>query len=271
MGTLRVTILGCGSSGGVPRADGNWGACDPTEPKNRRTRCGLLLQRWRGAPGAEGEATSILIDTAPDLREQMNAARVRHVDAVVFTHDHADQTHGLDDVRAFVLTQRRRMPVYMDAPTRKTLTQRFGYCFFGEGGYPPILEDAGDLRPGEEVKIDGPGGRVALLPLVQDHGIGVSLGFRFGAGAYSNDLVDMPPDSFAALHGVETWIVDALRYTPHPTHAHLARALGWIERLKPARAILTNMHIDLDYQTLRRELPPGVEPGYDGLSFDLED
>lgn len=270
MGVLRVTILGCGSSGGVPRANGDWGACDPAEPKNRRTRCGLLLQRWRGAAGAESDATSVLIDTAPDLREQMIAAGVRHVDAVVYTHDHADQAHGIDDVRAFALAQRKRMPVYMDAPTRATLTKRFAYCFYGEGGYPPILEDAGEIRPGEDFLVNGPGGAITLTPLAQDHGISQSLAFRFGAGAYSNDLVAMPEETFAALRGLDVWIVDALRYTPHPTHAHLARTLEWIARLKPARAILTNMHIDMDYGRLARELPAGVEPAYDGLAFEIE-
>jgi len=270
MATLRATILGCGSSGGVPRTDGNWGACDPNEPKNRRTRCGLLLQRWRGAVGDEAECTSVLIDTAPDLREQMIREGVRHVDAVIYTHDHADQAHGIDDVRAFVLKQRKRMPVWMDAPTRATLTKRFGYCFFGEGGYPPILEDAGELRHGEPVTINGPGGPLGLTPLAQDHGGTQSLGFRFGGAAYSNDLVDMPAETLAALAGLEVWIADALRYTPHPTHAHLARTLGWIANLKPARAILTNMHIDMDYRQLAGELPSGVEPAFDGLSFEIE-
>ncbi|MBI1187248.1 MAG: MBL fold metallo-hydrolase [Alphaproteobacteria bacterium] len=271
MGAIRVTILGCGSSGGVPRTNGDWGACDPGEPRNKRTRCGLLLQRWHGAPGDAADATSVLIDTAPDLREQMIAAGVRRLDAVVYTHDHADQAHGIDDVRAFVLAQRKRMPVWMDAPTRATLTRRFAYCFYGEGGYPPILEDAGAIRPRETFRIDGPGGAVSLTPLLQDHGLSQSLAFRFGAGAYSNDLVAMPEETFAGLAGLDLWIVDALRYTPHPTHAHLERTLSWIDRLKPRRAILTNMHIDMDYRRLAADLPAGVEPAYDGLQIDLED
>ncbi len=270
MSVLRVTILGCGSSGGVPRADGDWGACDPSEPRNRRTRCGLLLQLWADAPGAPRDATTVLIDTAPDLREQMIAARVAHVDAVLFSHDHADQTHGLDDLRAFVIRTRRRTPVFMDAPTRATLTRRFDYCFESKKGYPAILEDAGSLTHGEDVLVEGPGGALALTPLDQDHGLGTaSLGFRFGAGAYSNDLVALPERSMARLDGLDLWIVDALRYAPHPTHAHLEQALAWAAALGPKRTMLTNMHIDLDYQRLKAELPAGVEPAFDGWSIDL--
>jgi phosphoribosyl 1,2-cyclic phosphate phosphodiesterase len=262
--------LGCGSSGGVPRADGDWGACDPNEPRNRRGRCGLLLQKWRGGAGAPEDATTVLIDTSPDMREQLIRAQVRHLDAVLYSHDHADQTHGIDDLRAFVIRMRKRMPVWMDEPTARTLLPRFGYCFAGEGGYAAILERAGELRPGEAVVIDGPGGALPITPLLQDHGFSVSLGFRIGRAAYSNDLVDMPAKTFAALEGLDLWIVDALRETPHPTHAHLARSLDWIERLKPGRAVLTNMHVDLDYRRLRAELPSGVEPAYDGWSADFD-
>ncbi|MGE0829900.1 MAG: MBL fold metallo-hydrolase [Hyphomonadaceae bacterium] len=271
MGTLRITILGCGSSGGVPRIDGDWGVCDPNEPKNRRTRCGLLVQRWRGASGADADATTVLIDTAPELRDQLIAAQVKHVDGIVFTHAHADQTHGIDDVRAFALLQRKRLPVWMDAPTRDALIKRFGYCFHGAGAYRPILEDVGDIRVGESFDVAGPGGAISFLPMLQEHGPIMSLGFRFGACAYSNDVSELPPASFAPLAALDLWIVDALRYTPHPTHAHLERALGWVERLRPARTILTNMHVDLDYQTLKRELPAGVEPAFDGMAIELED
>ena len=267
----RFTILGSGSSGGVPRADGDWGACDPTEPRNRRRRCSLLVQQWReGETDDPQAATTIVIDTSPDFREQAIDARLKRLDAVVFTHDHADQAHGLDDVRAFALRQRKRIPVYLDAPTRKTLTRRFSYCFHGEGGYPPILQAMPDIAPGAPFAVDGPGGPIPLLPILQDHGAGaVSLGFRIGAFGYSNDVVDLDDAAFVALAGVRVWVVDALRYTPHPTHAHLERALAWIAQLGPERAILTNLHVDLDYARLTQETPAEVEPAYDGLSIDI--
>jgi phosphoribosyl 1,2-cyclic phosphate phosphodiesterase len=157
----------------------------------------------------------------------------------------------------------------MDEATRATLMQRFGYCFESVGLYPAVLEDAGDLTPGETVSVDGPGGPIAALALAQDHGGSLSLGFRFGPAAYSNDVVAMPAETFAALEGIDLWIVDALRRKPHPTHAHLARTLEWIGQVRPKRAILTNMHTDMDYSTLRAELPAGVEPGYDGWRVDL--
>ncbi|MEZ5996703.1 MAG: MBL fold metallo-hydrolase [Hyphomonadaceae bacterium] len=268
MGTLRVTVLGCGSSGGVPRATGDWGACDPNEPRNRRTRCGLLLQKWSGAAASAEQATTVLIDTPPDLRLQLAGAGPSHLDAVLISHDHADQTNGFDDVRAFFIKQRRRVPVWIDEPTRQTFMRRFGYAFMSEGGYPAIVHDAGHMAPLVPVLIDGPGGPMELLPLDQDHGFSRSLGFRAGPIAYSNDLVSMPEQSFEQLGGLDLWIVDALRDKPHPTHAHVARSLEWIERLKPRHAVLTNMHIDLDYQALKARLPPGVEPAYDGWSGD---
>ncbi|MGE3250337.1 MAG: MBL fold metallo-hydrolase [Hyphomonadaceae bacterium] len=269
MATLRVTILGCGSSGGVPRADGAWGACDPNEPKNRRTRCGLLLQRWAGGPGDANEATSVLIDTAPELREQLARAGAKRLDGLVYTHDHADQTHGIDDVRAFVLNQRRALPVYMDAKTRDSLTTRFRYSFFGAAAYPAILSVADELKVGVETAIDGPGGAITLTPLMQDHGTTHSLGFRFHDAAYSNDVVALPDATLDALKGLDLWIVDALRYRPHPTHAHLEQALAWIGRNRPKRAVLTNLHIDFDYDTLKAELPVSVEPAFDGWRADL--
>jgi len=269
MGTLRVTLLGCGSSGGVPRATGDWGACDPNEPKNRRSRCGLLMQKWSGAVGTAGEATTVLIDTSPDLRLQLASAKPAHIDAIIISHDHADQTNGFDDVRAYFVKQRRTIPVWMDEATAATFMKRFGYAFESKGGYPAIVRRADRVAPLVPLAIDGPGGVMEILPLDQDHGFSHSLGFRVGRFGYSNDLVAMPEASFAALAGLDLWIVDALRDTPHPTHAHLGRSLEWIERLKPKHAVLTNMHIDLDYQNLKARLPPGTEPGYDGWSADL--
>lgn len=254
---MKATILGCGSSGGVPRIGGHWGACDPSEPKNRRTRCSLLVERGK---------TAVLVDTSPDLREQLLHTGVEWLDGVLYTHDHADQTHGIDDLRAFLINRRKRVDVYLDASTEATLMSRFGYCFATPEGsqYPPIL-NAHALHAYRPLSILGEGGPIEVLPLTQDHGDVRSLGFRFGKLAYSSDLVGMPEESFTALEGLDVWIVDALRYRPHPSHAHVALTLEWIKRLGPRRAILTNMHIDLDYQTLRRELPQGVEPAYDGM------
>lgn len=269
MATLRVTLLGCGSSGGVPRATGDWGACDPSEPKNRRGRCSLLLQLWAREAGAPHEATTVLIDTSPDLRLQLAGARPSHLDAILISHDHADQTHGFDDVRAYFLKQRCPIPVWMDAATRTTFMGRFGYAFETKGGYPAIASEAGAIVPPQPIAIAGPGGVMEIVPLEQDHGFSNSLGFRVARFGYSNDLVAMPDASFKALAGLELWIVDALREKPHPTHAHLGQTLAWIEALKPAHAVLTNMHIDLDYAALKARLPAGVEPGYDGWTGDL--
>ena len=266
-GALRFTILGCGSSGGVPRADGAWGVCDPAEPRNRRTRCSLLVQRRSETEGAP--ETTAVIDTAPEFREQAAAQGLSRVDAVLYTHDHADQTHGIDDLRAFWLRQRRRTPCYMDAYTHERLTSRFGYIFAQQGGYPAIC-DAHLIPPhGPGWSIDGPSGAIPVRTFDQDHGEIRSVGYRIGDVAYSSDVVDFPPEAMDALHGLKVWIVDALRLTPHPTHAHLELTLEWIARVRPERAILTNMHMDLDYRSLIDCLPPGVEPAHDGLSFEV--
>jgi phosphoribosyl 1,2-cyclic phosphate phosphodiesterase len=207
--------------------------------------------------------------SSPDLREQLLAARVMRVDAIVYSHDHADQTHGIDDVRALAIRMRRQIPVYMDAVTRKSLEGRFRYCFHGAGGYPAILSIVGEVSAQTDISIDGPGGVLTLTPLLQDHGGIDSYGFRVGNFAYSNDVAQLPAETLDALDGLDVWIVDALRYTPHPTHAHVERTLGWIERLRPRRAVLTNLHVDLDYVTLERDLPAGVEPAHDGWRLDI--
>ena len=256
-----LTLLGTGSSGGVPRVGGDWGVCDPNEPRNRRTRCSVLVDRVDG----NGAMTRVLIDTSPDMREQLLAADVRHLDAIVYTHDHADQTHGIDDVRPLVIAMRRPIPTYMDAATRTSLHQRFRYCFEGMGGYPPILNTMTDITAGETFTIEGAGGPIAFLPIDMEHGNIRCCGFRIGGLAYCNDVNALPDDSLERLRGLDTLVVDALRYTPHPTHANLEQALRWIADLKPARAVLTNMHVDMDFATLQRELPDGVEPGYDGM------
>ena len=262
MSLLEFTILGCGSSGGVPRPDGDWGACDPAEPKNRRRRCSLLVRR-KGEDVAR--ETTIVVDTSPDLREQAIDAKVRRIDAVLFTHDHADQAHGIDDLRAFFLRQRARIPTHMDAETFASLSNRFGYIFEPANAYPSICEPHVIPDHGVSWQVRGPSGAIPVVTFDQDHGNIRSVGYRFGDVAYSPDVRAIPEASFAALEGLDLWIVDALRFTPHPTHAHLERTLGWIERVKPRRAVLTNLHIDMDYNYLRRQLPAGVEPAYDGM------
>ena len=264
-GPLEFTILGCGSSGGVPRADGAWGACDPAEPKNRRSRCSLLVRRKTTSD--QGDETTILIDASPELRLQTAAAGVTRLDAVLFTHDHADQAHGIDDIRAFAIRMRRRIPCYMDPVTSVSLQRRFRYIFESEGGYPAICDALALPEHGEPWSLDGPSGSVPILTFDQDHGGVRSVGYRIGDVAYCSDVVDFPPEAMASMQNLDVFIVDALRDAPHPTHAHVGRALEWIELLKPARAILTNLHIDLDYTSLSRRLPKGVEPAFDGLRF----
>jgi phosphoribosyl 1,2-cyclic phosphate phosphodiesterase len=265
-GVLEITILGCGSSGGVPRADGEWGACDPTDPRNQRSRCSLLVRRRGEGPEAE---TTVVVDTSPDFRLQTARAGVKRLDAVLLTHDHADQVHGLDDVRAFFLRQRgQRVRTHMDAATSASVLRRFGYIFEGEAGYPAICEAEPIAPHGTRWRIDGPSGPIPVVSFDQDHGAVRSVGYRFGDVAYSSDVVHLDEAAFAALAGLDVWIVDALRYRPHPTHAHLDRTLEWIARVRPKRAILTNMHIDLDYAKLSAELPPGVEAAYDGLRLE---
>jgi phosphoribosyl 1,2-cyclic phosphate phosphodiesterase len=264
--TLKITILGCGSSGGVPRIGDIWGACDPNNPRNRRRRCSVLVQRF----AEDGERlTSVLIDTSPDMRAQLLDMGVAWLDGVLYTHDHADHTHGIDDLRMVAFNGKRHVDVHMSHQTAQVVMGRFSYCFRAPEGspYPPILREH-SLYPGKRVSVSGPGGTIEALPYDQEHGHIRSLGFRMGNVAYSCDVSDIPDESLAALEGLDVWIIDALRYIPHPSHFSLEDALRWIERVSPKRAILTNMHIDLDYDTLRRELPDNVEPAFDGLSVE---
>jgi len=258
--TLTFTILGCGSSGGVPRPALGWGACDPGNPKNRRRRTALLVEQRNGG------LTRILVDTPPDLREQLLDAEVDGLDAVLFTHEHADHTHGIDDLRSLAIHRRRRVDVYLDRATSKVVRERFGYCFETPAGseYPPIVTEH-RIEAGRPIGVDGAGGAITALPFLQEHGDISSIGFRFGRLAYSCDLKRLPPDSVATLAGLDVWIVDALRYAPHPSHFSLDEALAWIGKVQPRRAILTNLHSDLDYEALRAKLPAGVEPAYDGM------
>jgi phosphoribosyl 1,2-cyclic phosphate phosphodiesterase len=262
--SLTFTILGCGSSMGVPRVALGWGACDPNNPKNRRRRCSLLVER----ANAQGLRTRVLVDCSPDLRMQLLDAEVDWIDGVLLTHEHADHTHGIDDLRPLFVHKRRRVDVYLDEATSLAMHARFGYCFATPPGseYPPIATEKG-LTAGETVTIEGQGGSIEGLPFLQDHGDIPSLGFRFGNLAYSADIKSLSPLSVAALSGLDIWIVDALRMTPHPSHFNLAEALEWIARIKPKRAILTNLHTDMDYASLRAQLPATVEPAYDGMRF----
>jgi phosphoribosyl 1,2-cyclic phosphate phosphodiesterase len=267
MATLRFTILGCGSSGGVPRLGGEWGDCDPANPRNRRRRCSMLVER-EGASGV----TRVLIDTSPDMRDQLLEAGVGVLDAVVYTHSHADHVHGIDDLRQIVFNLNRRLPVWADGPTQEALMSRFGYAFVQPEGspYPPILSMHTIDGP---VTVDGAGGPVTLVPFEADHGSMDTLGFRIGPLAYLPDAVAIPEASWPVLDNLDCWVVDALRRRPHPTHAHLEMTLGWIARARPTRAVITNMHIDLDHATLEAELPPHIRPAHDGMviSYDLAD
>ena len=264
-GHLKVTVLGCGSSPGVPRIGNDWGACDPKEPRNRRLRCSILIERVEN-----GGTTRVLVDTGPDIRAQLLAADVNFLDAVVYTHGHADHTHGIDDLRAFWQNTHRLVDVYADAPTMERLEQAFGYCFATAAGssYPPILKHH-PIAAGRPLTIDGAGGALTIMPFRQIHGDIDTLGLRVGGFGYSCDVSDLPKESLPTLAGLDVWIVDALRYKPHPSHFSVSEALGWIERVAPRRAILTHMHTDLDYATLAREVPQGVEPAYDGMQVEL--
>lgn len=264
MSRARFTILGCGSSGGVPRIGNQWGACDPENPKNRRRRCAALVERFDD----RSRATRVLVDTGPDIREQLLAARIKELDAVLYTHDHADHTHGIDDLRVLVYLMKRKIDAWFDVETGQSLRDRFGYCFETPEGrsYPSILT-GNVLRPGEPIPVAGAGGAITALPVEQEHGNQPSIGYRFGSLAYSPDISGLSDESVAALEGLDVWIVDSLRYTPHPSHFTVKQALEWIDRLKPKRAILTHLHVDLDYEALRRELPSHVEPAYDGMEI----
>ncbi|WP_137701514.1 MBL fold metallo-hydrolase [Marimonas lutisalis] len=263
MAELRFTILGCGSSGGVPRLGGHWGECDPSNPKNTRRRCSMLVERIDG-----NGVTRVLIDTSPDLRSQLLDAAVGELDGVVYTHSHADHVHGLDDLRMIVFNMRRRLPVWADGDTQNDLYSRFGYAFVQpeDSPYPPIL-DMHTIRG--DVTIDGAGGAVTLLPFKVNHGSIDALGFRIGDLAYLPDVAQMTEEAWAAVGGLEYWILDTLRRAPHPTHSHLEQSLDWIARAAPKRAVLTNMHIDLDYATVDAETPEHITPAYDGMVITL--
>ncbi|MEM8838474.1 MAG: MBL fold metallo-hydrolase [Pseudomonadota bacterium] len=266
MDELRFTILGCGSSPGVPRIGNDWGACDPNNPKNERLRCALLVERI----SANG-ITRVLVDATPDLRTQMLRENIAFLDGVLITHPHADHIHGLDDLRGFWLKQRELIDVYADRSTSARLMEAFGYCFKTPEGssYPPI-STLHQIEAGKPVVIEGAGGPLTALPYVQHHGDIHSLGFRFENVAYSSDAVGLPEETLPYLQGLEIFVLDALRYKPHPSHYSLSEALEVAENLQVGKAILTHMHIDLDYDTLRTELPNWATPAYDGMRFSVE-
>lgn len=253
---MKLTLLGCGTSSGVPRIGNDWGACDPSEPRNRRRRVSILV---------ESETTRILVDTSPDMREQLLDADVADVDAVIWTHDHADHCHGIDDLRQLYHARGRPVVAYARPDTLASLTARFRYAFEGHDGYPATVE--GHVLP-DQIRI----GDIDISVVDQPHGNITSAGIRFdgdGSIAYSTDF-NMMTDAMQSLYkGLDLWVVDALRVRPHPTHIHLAATLEWIEQLQPGRAILTHMDQSMDYQTLRATLPAGVEPGYDGMKVEV--
>lgn len=264
--TRRFTILGCGSSPGVPRVDGDWGACDPEEPKNRRTRAAFLVEQI----AADGGVTRVVIDTGPDFRQQMISAGVTALDAVLYTHPHADHIHGIDDVRIFALKRRSQIPIYADIQTMARIREGFRYCIETPPGseYPPIVRPEVLAEDEKRVVIDGDGGPIAFEPLRQVHGSIHSLGYRIGDVAYCCDISDFPTETVPRVQGLDVLIVDALQYRTHPSHLSLDEALQWVKRLKPRRTYLTHMHVPLDYQTVRRQTPENVEPAHDMLTFD---
>ena len=251
---MRVTILGCGTSGGVPRVGGkggtgDWGAANPADPRNQRLRCSILVQ---------DQGKTVLVDTSPDVRAQLLSARVETVDSVIWSHEHADQVHGIDDLRPYTF-RRGAIEAWADRQTLDVLMRRFGYVFESASIY-HALYDVQEIR--------GPftaAGTLAVTPIPLDHGSIPSLGFRFGDIVYANDVVQVPEEAFQLMHDADVLIVDAMRYRPHPTHAHLDRALEWIEQIGPRRAFLTNLHVDMDYAELDRRTPANVQPCHDGL------
>lgn len=264
MAVLSITILGCGSSGGVPRLGGQWGACDPANPRNARRRCSILVSRET----ADG-ITRVLIDTTPDMRAQLLDAGVGTLDGVVYTHAHADHVHGIDDLRMIVHNMRCRLDVWADPETADSLLSRFAYAFMQPQGsvYSPICNLSTITGP---VTITGPGGPITLIPFTVQHGPTDALGFRIANVAYLPDVSAIPDAAWAHLDDLECWILDALRYQPHPTHAHLALALDWIDRARPRQAVLTNMHVDLDHDRVDAETPSHVRPAHDGMVLTFE-
>lgn len=255
---MRVTLLGTGSSGGVPFIGCKCGVCTSSNPKNRRSRVSVYV---------ETPTTKLVIDTGPDFKSQMLAQDISVVDAVLYTHDHADHTHGIDDLRAFNYLMKKPVEIHADSATITCLRERFAYVFLPPPDNvwmrPSVVPNI--IKPYQQFTV----GDVSIIPFTQHHGNeSETLGFRIGDFAYSTDVSGFPDASWEVLKGVKTWVIDCLRYKKAPTHAHLDLTLEWIERIKPKRAILTHMNHDMEYETLYKMLPPGVEPGYDGFLLD---
>lgn len=266
---LTLTLMGTGSSGGVPRVGNQWGNCDPAEPRNRRRRCSLLIEKARQSSNSSNSKTTIVVDTGADFREQILSANVKSIDGVLLTHSHADHIFGLDDLRQMALLLKRPIDVWMDQATRSQVMAAFAYCFHQAKGssYPSFCTEQA-LEPHSLITINGPAGDIQVTTLIAEHGDIQALGVKVGAAVYLPDMKRIiNTDSLALLKDVKVLIVDALRYKSHPSHMNLDECLAFIEAVAPERTILTNMHTDLDYQTLQAELPDGVEPGYDGLSI----
>ncbi len=263
MDRLRFTILGCGSSGGVPRLGGNWGDCDPKNKKNIRQRCSLLVQRIN-----RNGTTQVLIDTSPDMRNQLLNAGIGSLNGVIYTHSHADHVHGLDDLRMIYFNMQKRINVWADQATQNDLIERFKYAFLqpSESPYPPIL----NLNTLESVTVvEGEGGSVTFIPFTVKHGNINALGFRIGPLVYLPDVSEMSKEAWDAVSQAKCWVLDALRRTPHPSHSHLENSLKWIKQAGIEKAVLTNMHVDLDYETVMKETPKNVEPAFDGMVLDF--
>lgn len=256
---LKITILGCGSSGGVPRIGNIWGACDPNNPKNRRRRCSILIERI-----SKNGRTTVLVDSSPDMREQLLDADIQHLDAVLYTHEHADHVHGLDDLRMLFINNRKRIPTYATGEAKELILQRFAYAFEApeESPYPPILEMC-ELTP--KLTIQGAGGPLEIKTYPVIHGKSIVQAILVNGILYTPDIKAFYEDHPPWLSDLNLWIIDALRDVDHPTHFSLSEALHWIDTAKPSEAILTNLHIDLDYQRLLDETPKNVRPAFDGM------
>ena len=254
---MKLRILGCGTSTGVPRIGNDWGACDPGEPRNRRTRSSILVS---------ADGSNILVDTGPDLRQQLLDADIKRIDHVIWTHEHADHCHGIDELRQLYFALGGPVPCHARRRALREIRQRFQFSFKGKGDYPAYLQ-------GFELPVTTTLGGLSVTAADMPHGGITTAALRFERGgrsiAYTTDFTALPAKAKECVRGVDIWVVDALRRREHPTHPHLAQVLGWIAEAKPKRAILTHMDHSMDYSTLLGELPEGVEPGYDGMEIEL--
>ena len=254
--SVKFTILGCGSSMGVPRADGFWGNCNPLEKKNNRTRCSALISN---------KNCSILLDTSPDLRTQLLREKVKNIDKVFYSHGHADQTHGINDLRIFYLKNKKKIDVYTNSFTKKYLKKYFSYCFVDKKDYPAILNLK---RLKKKISFNANVNKITIKSIEVRHGRINCLAFIINDKcAYASDVNEIYKQDIKHFYNLKYFVVDCLRISPHPSHFHLQEVLSLIEIIKPKKTILTNLHSDLDYNYLLKILPKNVIPAYDGLSF----